>query len=58
MIDLSMQYLGLKLSGPIVVASTPLSESIDNIRQHGGCGASQSCSRRSLKSSCSGISRP
>lgn len=40
MIDLSMQYLGLKLSGPIVVASTPLSESIDNIRHMEDAGAS------------------
>lgn len=40
MIDLSVQYLGLKLSGPIVVASTPLSESIDNIRHMEDAGAS------------------
>ena len=40
MIDLSMQYLGLKLSGPIVVASTPLSESIDNVRHMEDAGAS------------------
>jgi len=40
MIDLSMQYLGLKLSGPIVVASTPLSESIENIRHMEDAGAS------------------
>ena len=40
MIDLSMQYLGLKLSGPIVVASTPLSESIENIRHMEDVGAS------------------
>ena len=33
MIDFSTQYLGLKLSGPIVVSSTPLSESLDNIRR-------------------------
>jgi len=33
MIDISMQYLGMKLSSPIVVASTPLSESIDNVRR-------------------------
>jgi len=31
MIDLSTTYLGFKLSGPIVVSSTPLSESIDNV---------------------------
>ncbi|HEV2487336.1 MAG TPA: dihydroorotate dehydrogenase-like protein [Terracidiphilus sp.] len=40
MIDISMQYLGLKLSGPIVVASTPLSESIDNVRRMEDAGAS------------------
>ncbi len=32
MIDFSTRYLGLKLNGPIVVSSTPLSESLDNIR--------------------------
>lgn len=31
MIDLSTTYLGIKLSSPIVVSSTPLSESIDNV---------------------------
>jgi dihydroorotate dehydrogenase (fumarate) len=40
MTDISMQYLGLKLSGPIVVGSTPLSESIDNIRHMEDAGAS------------------
>ena len=40
MTDLSMHYLGMKLSGPIVVASTPLSESIDNIRHMEDAGAS------------------
>ena len=39
MIDISMQYLGLKLSSPIVVASTPLSESIDNVRHMEDAGA-------------------
>jgi dihydroorotate dehydrogenase (fumarate) len=39
MIDFSTQYLGLKLSGPIVVSSTPLSESIDNIRRMEDAGA-------------------
>ncbi|MFP5206591.1 MAG: dihydroorotate dehydrogenase-like protein [Acidobacteriota bacterium] len=39
MIDLSMQYLGLNLSGPIVVASTPLSDSLDNIRHMEDAGA-------------------
>ncbi|MGA9062401.1 MAG: dihydroorotate dehydrogenase-like protein [Terracidiphilus sp.] len=40
MTDISLQYLGMKLSGPIVVASTPLSESLDNIRQMEDAGAS------------------
>lgn len=31
MIDLSTPYLGLSLNGPIVVSSTPLSESVDNV---------------------------
>jgi dihydroorotate dehydrogenase (fumarate) len=39
MIDLSTQYLGLKLSGPIMVSSTPLSESIDNVRHMEDAGA-------------------
>ncbi len=40
MIDISMQYLGMNLNGPIVVASTPLSDSIDNIRHMEDAGAS------------------
>ena len=40
MIDFSTKYLGLELSGPIVVSSTPLSESIDNIRRMEDAGAS------------------
>ena len=40
MTDLSMQYMGMNLSGPIVVASTPLSESIDNVRRMEDAGAS------------------
>src|SRR5271157_1825071 len=40
MTDISMQYLGLKLSGPIVVSSTPLSESLDNVRRMEDAGAS------------------
>ena len=40
MIDFSTQYLGLKLSGPIVVSSTPLSESMDNVRRMEDAGAS------------------
>ena len=39
MIDFSTQYLGLKLKGPIVVSSTPLSESIDNVRRMEDAGA-------------------
>jgi dihydroorotate dehydrogenase (fumarate) len=39
MIDVSMQYLGLKLSGPIVAASTPLSQSIENVRHLEDAGA-------------------
>jgi dihydroorotate dehydrogenase (fumarate) len=39
MIDFSTQYLGLKLSGPIVVSSTPLSDSIDNVRRMEDSGA-------------------
>ena len=40
MIDFSTQYLGMKLSGPIVVSSTPLAESLDNIRRMEDAGAS------------------
>ena len=37
MIDFSTKYLGLDLSGPIIVSSTPLSESIDNaVASHPG----------------------
>lgn len=39
MIDFSTHYLGLKLKGPIMVSSTPLSESIDNIRRMEDAGA-------------------
>lgn len=39
MIDFSTQYLGLKVSSPIVVSSTPLSESLDNIRRMEDAGA-------------------
>ena len=39
MIDFSTQYLGLKLKGPILVSSTPLSESIDNVRRMEDAGA-------------------
>lgn len=40
MTDVSMHYLGMKLNGPIVVASTPLSESISNVRRMEDAGAS------------------
>src|SRR5208282_5629827 len=40
MIDIATEYLGLKLSGPIVVSSTPLSESLDNVRRMEDSGAS------------------
>ena len=40
MIDFSTQYLGLKLNGPIVVSSTPLSENLDNVRRMEDSGAS------------------
>ena len=39
MTDLSVQYLGLKLASPIMVASTPLSESADNVRRMEDSGA-------------------
>ena len=40
MIDFSTQYLGLKLNGPIVVSSTPLSESVENVCRMEETGAS------------------
>ena len=40
MIDVSTKYLGLKLNGPIVVSSTPLSESLENVRRMEDAGAS------------------
>jgi dihydroorotate dehydrogenase (fumarate) len=39
MINLKTNYLGLQLKGPIVVASTPLSESLDNVRKMEDSGA-------------------
>jgi dihydroorotate dehydrogenase (fumarate) len=39
MIDFATRYLGLKLNGPIVVSSTPLSDSIDNVRRMEESGA-------------------
>src|ERR1700748_2184361 len=40
MIDVSTKYLGLKLNGPIVVSSTPLSESLENVHRMEESGAS------------------
>jgi dihydroorotate dehydrogenase (fumarate) len=40
MIDFSTKYLGLKLKGPVVVSSTPLSDPIENVRHMEECGAS------------------
>jgi dihydroorotate dehydrogenase (fumarate) len=40
MIDLSTNYLGFKLRSPIVVSSTPLSESLDNLHRMEDAGAS------------------
>jgi dihydroorotate dehydrogenase (fumarate) len=40
MTDLRTTYLGLLLNGPIVVSSTPLSESLDNVRRMEDAGAS------------------
>jgi dihydroorotate dehydrogenase (fumarate) len=39
MIDLSTQYLGMKLGGPIIVASSPLSQSIASVRHMEDSGA-------------------
>jgi dihydroorotate dehydrogenase (fumarate) len=39
MIDLKTTYMGLPLKGPIVVSSTPLSESVDNARRMEDAGA-------------------
>jgi len=40
MIDLKTTYLGLPINGPIVVSSTPLSESLENLRRMEAAGAS------------------
>jgi len=40
MIDLSTNYLGFKLRSPIVVSSTPLSESLDNLHRMEDAGTS------------------
>jgi dihydroorotate dehydrogenase (fumarate) len=40
MIDFSTNYLGLKLNGPIVVSSTPISESLENVQRMEEAGAS------------------
>ncbi|HEX9750987.1 MAG TPA: dihydroorotate dehydrogenase-like protein [candidate division Zixibacteria bacterium] len=37
--DLSTTYMGLKLSSPLVVSASPLSESVDNIRHMEDAGA-------------------
>jgi dihydroorotate dehydrogenase (fumarate) len=39
MVDVSTQYLGLKLKGPIVVSSTPLTENLDTLRRIEESGA-------------------
>jgi dihydroorotate dehydrogenase (fumarate) len=39
MIDFSTSYLGLKLKGPIVVSSTPISESVENVCRMEEAGA-------------------
>jgi dihydroorotate dehydrogenase (fumarate) len=39
MIDLSTNYLGFKLNSPIVVSSTPLSESVENLHRMEDAGA-------------------
>ena len=39
MVDLTTEYLGLKLKSPLVVSSTPLSQSIATIRRMEDCGA-------------------
>jgi len=40
MIDLSTDYLGLKLANPVVVSASPLQKDIDNIRRMEDAGAS------------------
>lgn len=39
MIDLSIEYLGLKMRSPLMVSSTPLSETLDNLRRMEEAGA-------------------
>ena len=39
MIDLNTHYLGIKLNGPVVVSSTPLSDSLDKVRRMEDAGA-------------------
>ena len=39
MIDLTTTYLGLKLSNPLVVSASPLTEDIDNLRRMEDAGA-------------------
>ena len=38
--DLSTQYLGLKLRSPLVISASPLSEDVDNIKRMEDAGAS------------------
>jgi len=40
MMDLSTNYLGFKLKSPVVVSSTPLSESLENVHRMEDAGAS------------------
>ncbi|MHB8389336.1 MAG: dihydroorotate dehydrogenase-like protein, partial [Acidobacteriaceae bacterium] len=39
MMDLSTEYLGLKLKNPLVVSSSPLTESVENILRLEDAGA-------------------
>jgi dihydroorotate dehydrogenase (fumarate) len=38
MIDLSTEYLGLKLRNPLVVAASPLCKDLTNLRHMEDCG--------------------
>src|SRR5688572_22709548 len=40
MIDLSTDYLGLKLRNPLVCSSSPLCKDLDSLRRMEDCGAS------------------
>ena len=37
--DLTTNYLGLKLRSPLVVSASPLSEEVENIKRMEGAGA-------------------